>query len=469
MDNAGGPTDEGFQFQGGSGKTKSLMNISQPMLGTARVSLVAILVKIRIGAIAAKSTIVLLVCTKLGARLSCTQYEEEHLKRSPSCWKDVNIVVVIPAILIHAAQQLALAPASPSRSAMDNFTPSSLILVTGANGHVAQHTVAQLLALPVDQRPRTRATVRSETSAAGLKQIFAEHITSGILELVYIPDIAKPSAFDTAVQGCTHIAHIASPLVVGAKDVEKDVLIPAVRGTTSLLNSALTVHSLQSVVVTSSFAAVMDPMYGLRPGHTYTPEDWNPISYETAADPNLDLSAWSEKYRAFITYMASKKLAEKAAWDLYDDAKPIWRFCTINPAYIGGPNVLPLAKGADSLSFSQGLIWQVASSKPGDKWIEPDYPYWVDVRDVARAHIWALVTPASSRERFILGPHRTTYARMADVLRSRMGVECSEEKQELDCFEVESKNCEEILGIKEWVGFEDMVCDTVEQVNGLTK
>jgi len=351
---------------------------------------------------------------------------------------------------------------------MENFTPTSLVLVTGANGHVAQHVVSQLLAKPVNQRPKVRATVRSELSAAGLKQVFAGHVASGTLEIVYISDIARPGAFNTAVQDCTHIAHIASPLVVGAKNVEEDVIIPAVRGTTGLLNSALQVKSLQSVVVTSSFAAVFDPMHGLRPGYTYTPGDWLPISYEAAADPNLDLSVWPELYRGFITYMASKKLAEDAAWGLYNERKLSWRLSSVCPSYIGGPNVLPLAKGADSLSFSQNLIWQVAASKPGDKLTQVDFPYWVDVRDVAKAHIQALVTPAANRERFILGPHKTTYAGMADVLRRRLGLNCSEERQELSCYDIESKNCEEILGINSWVRFEDMVCDTVEQATALS-
>lgn len=37
MDNAGGPTDEGFQFQGGSGKTKSLMNVQMILSGLVLV------------------------------------------------------------------------------------------------------------------------------------------------------------------------------------------------------------------------------------------------------------------------------------------------------------------------------------------------------------------------------------------------------------------------------------------------
>lgn len=349
---------------------------------------------------------------------------------------------------------------------MEHFTPTSLILVTGANGHVAQHVVSQLLSLPPSHRPKVRATVRSDTSAAGLKSVFSSHISSGILSFAYIPDIAQPGAFDDAVKDVTHIAHIASPLIVGATDAEQDVLKPAIGGTTSLLKSALNMSTLQAVVITSSFAAVHDPMHGLHPEKTYTSKDWNPITYEEAADPNLDLSVWPETYRVFITYMASKKLAEKAAWDFYDSQKPKWRLSVVCPTYIGGPNVLPLAKGADSLSFSQKLLWGVATSKPEDNLPEIDFPYWVDVRDVARAHVLALQSSQADGERFTLAPFSTTYSGVADLVRRELRRDVSRQVQELDCFKVDMGNCESILGMKEreWVGLEKMVLDTVRQV-----
>lgn len=347
---------------------------------------------------------------------------------------------------------------------MEPFIPSSVVLVTGANGHLAQHVVAQLLALPESQRPRVRATVRSESSAAGLKSFFASQISSGALEIAYVSDIASPGSFDEAVKGVTHVAHIASPFVVGAEEAERDVIKPAIGGTTSLLRSALNVPTLQSVVITSSFAAVFDAMYGLRPGYTYGPKDWNPIDYKTAVDPKLDLSAWPEPFGVFITYLASKKLAEEAAWEVYDEAKPSWRLSTVNPAYIGGPNILPLVKGADSLSFSQKLIWSISQSKPEDKLPEVDFPGWNDVRDVAKVHILALQTPEADRQRFVLAVNLVTYSRMADVIRKNLSLNVSEQKQSLDCYTVDHSNSESILGVKSWVPFDDIVLDTIRQL-----
>jgi uncharacterized protein YbjT (DUF2867 family) len=78
------------------------------------------------------------------------------------------------------------------------YKQSDLVLVTGANGHVAQHVVDQLLALPAG--PRVRATVRSEATAKHITSFYEGNLSArGRLEVVVIPDIVKPGAFDDAV------------------------------------------------------------------------------------------------------------------------------------------------------------------------------------------------------------------------------------------------------------------------------
>jgi len=123
-----------------------------------------------------------------------------------------------------------------------------------------------------------------------LESFFSKAISSERLSVVRIPDLITPSAFDGAIQDVTHIAHIASPLVTGAQDTKKDLLLPAIHGTTNILTAALKVPTIKSIVVTSSFASVVDVTYWKRSGYTYSSADWNPITYAEAADPNLDLT-----------------------------------------------------------------------------------------------------------------------------------------------------------------------------------
>lgn len=286
-----------------------------------------------------------------------------------------------------------------------SFQSADVVLVTGGNGHVASHVIQQLLLLP--NGPLVRTTVRSESSATRLENFFGDAVKLRKLEVIRISDITLEGAFNNALDGVTHIAHIASPFIIGATDIEKDLMIPAINGTTGILKSALKSKTVKSVVATSSFVAVFDPAHGFRPGYEYNSNEWLPITYEEAIDPNLDLTRWPEAWRGFVTYSASKKLAEKAAWDLWKDSKPAWDLSFILPTYIAGPTVLPL-KGPEELTYSNGIVWGVVSGKPLPTM---DWPFWVDVRDVAKAHIEALQNPEASGKRFILtGTKGVTYS-----------------------------------------------------------
>jgi len=165
------------------------------------------------------------------------------------------------------------------------------------------------------------------------------------------PTATLSNAFPSALDGVTHKARIASPLIVGAQDVENDILKPAIDGTTAILKSALKCKTLKNIVVTSLFAAVINAMKGWRKGYVYEPADWNPISYVEVADPGLDLSSWPEAWRGFITYMVLK------------------------------------IEGEGDLSFSSGLLWKTAAL---GEMVVLGFPNWVDVRGVARVHILAL-------------------------------------------------------------------------------
>lgn len=93
-----------------------------------------------------------------------------------------------------------------SQSAAHSYKQSDFILVTGANGFIAQHIVDQLLARPTG--PRVRATVRSEGTAKQITSFYPDLCAKGRLEVVVIPDIAKPGAFDDAVKSM--LLHVSS-------------------------------------------------------------------------------------------------------------------------------------------------------------------------------------------------------------------------------------------------------------------
>ena len=86
---------------------------------------------------------------------------------------------------------------------------------------------------------------------------------------------------------------------------------------------------MKRVVVTSSFAAIIDGSKGMRSGYTYSEKDWNPITEEQAYQT------------APGGYRASKTFAEKAAWDFVEKEKPNFTLATVGSP-IHPPPPLPV-------------------------------------------------------------------------------------------------------------------------------
>ncbi|EGD96059.1 hypothetical protein TESG_03519 [Trichophyton tonsurans CBS 112818] len=341
------------------------------------------------------------------------------------------------------------------------FTDSDLVVVTGANGHVAQHVISQLLSshTPV----RIRGTVRSSMVAQKLYAAFEPFVSGGRLEIAIVPDLTVDGAFDDALQDATYVAHIASPLNISPENVENDLLIPAIKGNICILESIIKQTGIKAVVITSSFVAAFDARHGFREGYTYSSADWNPISYDEAADPRYDMSQYPEMWRPWITYMASRTLAEKAAWDFYRKHQPTWALSTLLPSFIGGPFVLPLTKGADSLTFSTGLIWKTALG--GEPLFHNDFPHWVDVRDVAKAHIQALIIPAAWGRRLMLGPWPLLFSDIARIVQKHYpDMNSTRENQQVHHYSIDSGSSLSILGMDSWTSPDQMIIDLIEQL-----
>lgn len=112
---------------------------------------------------------------------------------------------------------------------------------------------------------------------------------------------------------------------------------PAIIGTTGILKSIKkSAPSVKRVVITSSFAAIINPSKGDWPGHEYSEDDFNPMTLE---DAQANLSAG---------YRASKTYAEKAAWDFVEKEKPNFTLATINPPLVFGPIVSCYCGGNDA-------------------------------------------------------------------------------------------------------------------------
>lgn len=133
-------------------------------------------------------------------------------------------------------------------------------------------------------------------------------------------------AFDTAVVSdppFEAVIHAASPYHFNAKSREQveELVETAHKGTVGILE-AVKAHApgVKRVVVTSSFAAIVDPKK--LSGYTYSEKDWCPITREESF--NDPASA----------YRFSKTQAEKAAWEFVDKEKPHFTLTTVCPVQV---------------------------------------------------------------------------------------------------------------------------------------
>ena len=121
-----------------------------------------------------------------------------------------------------------------------------LVCVTGAAGFIGAHIVERLLS----RGARVRAAVR-DVNKAELRFLRGLPGAGDRLELV-AADLLNASSYDSAVAGCSYVIHAASPYILDAKDPERDLVEPAVRGTENVLAACAKSPSVQRVVVTSS-------------------------------------------------------------------------------------------------------------------------------------------------------------------------------------------------------------------------
>jgi nucleoside-diphosphate-sugar epimerase len=123
----------------------------------------------------------------------------------------------------------------------------STVFITGATGFIGAH----IAALASRAGYHVKLSVRREAQIDSLRRVLSDF--SDRLDFVIIPDYTKENAFDTALQGVKHVIHVASPLPKPGEDL----LTPAVKGTTSMLESASRVPSVEKVVITASVASLI--------------------------------------------------------------------------------------------------------------------------------------------------------------------------------------------------------------------
>ncbi|EOD45917.1 putative nadph-dependent methylglyoxal reductase gre2 protein [Neofusicoccum parvum UCRNP2] len=335
------------------------------------------------------------------------------------------------------------------------------VLLTGGSGFIATHVLSVLL-----QRGHSVVTtVRSQEKANNIQQA-NPGFGKDKLDFVIVEDIAVEGAFDDAVKSTPPfeaVIHTASPFHFNVTDVQKQLLDPAVIGTAGILKSIKkNAPSVKRVVITSSFAAIMDMSKGNWPEHTYSEADWNPMTHEQAL------------MNAAFGYTASKLFAERAAWDFVKEEQPNFNIATLAPPFVFGPVMHNLSSMA-ALNTSNQVIaaFVMGKCKSG---IPPTTAFiWTDVRDLALGHVLAMEKEEAGGKRFFFTSGHFANKELAAIIRNNFPEYEDKlppaEDQGGDfpaegVYKIDNSQTKQVLGI-EFTSFEKCIVDTVKSFKSL--
>ncbi|CAK9438297.1 uncharacterized protein LODBEIA_P25210 [Lodderomyces beijingensis] len=283
------------------------------------------------------------------------------------------------------------------------------VFVSGATGFIASHLVKQLL----KANYKVIGSVRSQEKGQSLKSKLDNiNVATDKFSFVVVEDIAAKGAFDQALKTNPEVdvfLHTASPVTFKVTDVKKELLDPAVEGTTNALNAIKEYgKNIKRVVVTSSIAAVGTFGVEVGPDVIFNEKSWNPITWEQALqNPQMG-------------YSGSKTFAEKVVWDFVKKEIPQFTVATVCPGYVLGPQTFPI-ENKKELNTSAETINKLLKLKPNDK-IPKGEGVYIDVRDVAKAHIKAFEEEKAQGQRLLLIAGKYNNQEIVNIIREDFDV-----------------------------------------------
>ncbi|KAJ7949248.1 cinnamoyl-CoA reductase 1-like [Quillaja saponaria] len=291
-----------------------------------------------------------------------------------------------------------------------------VVCVTGASGFIASCLVKLLL-----QRGYTvKATVRDPND---LKKVNHLLELDGAKERLHLfkANLLEEGYFNSVVEGCEGVFHTASPVNFNVTDPQlhknNTNMYPALKGTLNVLRSCRNVPSITRVVITSSIATVLFTGKPLGPDVTVD-ETWfsNPTFFD--------------KSQPLYNYVVAKILAEEAAWKFAKEngidmvtihpglvigsllqptlnltVRPIWNLINEGAQIMhdGMTADFDQYTGSDEICYTSYCISYVGLIDAGAETLLNVSHMWVDVRDVASAHVLAMENPSASGRYCLVG------------------------------------------------------------------
>jgi nucleoside-diphosphate-sugar epimerase len=318
-----------------------------------------------------------------------------------------------------------------SEEKSEGKSPSdTLVAVTGGSGFIGSHIVKLFL----EQKYKVRCVVRDLSQPDKVAHLKKLPQQPG--QLTFEEAKIESGVYGDVLKGVDILIHTASPYIYTAPDPQRDIVDAAIKGTVDAINAAIA-NKIRRVVITSSSGAATDSP--LPEGYVVTSKDWNKSA-------TLNSSA----------YLYSKRLAEQAAWKLYEENKEKVELVVINPVLVLGPtlssNLNTSLKRVKSYLLNQNA--QMAPNQAG----------FVDVRDVALAHLIAATHPDAVGKRLLVCSVVKPWKALPDTLRKwypNFPVFSTEGIEEGTSYKIDTSELEK-LGMPPYRSFETMLRDTIE-------
>ncbi|KAF9683060.1 hypothetical protein SADUNF_Sadunf05G0172800 [Salix dunnii] len=263
------------------------------------------------------------------------------------------------------------------------------VCVTGASGFIGSWLIMRLL----EKGYTIRATVRDPDNTKKVKHLLElpkadTHMT------LWKADLSVEGSFDEAIQGCTGVFHVATPMDFESKDPENEVIKPTVNGVLDIMKACAKAKTVRRIVFTSS-AGTVDVEEHKKP--VYDESCWSDLEFVQS----VKMTGWM--------YFVSKTLAEQAAWKFAKENN--MDFISVIPPLVVGPFIMQSMPPSliTGLSLITGNEAHYGIIKQGN---------YVHLDDLCMAHIFLFENP-KAEGRYICSSHNATIHDLAKLLREK--------------------------------------------------
>ncbi|KAI5953650.1 hypothetical protein KGF54_003022 [Candida jiufengensis] len=279
------------------------------------------------------------------------------------------------------------------------------VFLSGGSGFLGSNLVKTLLKSPSNYELVT--SVRSDSKGTNLldnlenAQIPTDRISYEVVE-----DVGAPNAFDEILKkhkDTNVFLHTAAPFHFKSKDVDNDIIKPAVNGLNNALNAIENYGSnVKRFLLTSSIASAGVANKRTGEDHEFNEKSWNELQHKDVKNP-------------LLAYYYSKLEPERLLWKYVKEKKPNFQATTVLPAMIFGPQAFPIGDKKE-LNTSSEVINKILKLQPCSK-LPPGEGLFIDVRDVCKSILKGFEDENTANKRLLLFSGSYNTQKILDIIR----------------------------------------------------